>query len=429
VNIVSRSFFWTRDHYLLGLSILVIAIMLASFIFVTRPKAAPRVIEEKAWLVSTIVSKPASVAPNLTVFGKVESRQVANLKTSIIAPVAEVFAYEGQWVNEGDLLVQLATKELDLALGLAKSEHEQQQAVLRSVKNDFDLATQLTQHYQDLKKISDAKLQRHLNLFSNKMVSDAIVDEVRQQASQQAIVLARHLSRINDFPNQIGRQQALVDQSKANLDKAYLDLAQAEIESPFSGRVLQTFVASGDRILPGVPVIQVADSDGMEVRASVSTGIGVQLRSHMKESATIKASGIIDDNEISFTLSRLSGDVKVGQSGLDAFFTPDQDDMLDIGRVVSLSITLPEVHNVVILPMQSIYENHRIYRVEANRLVGINVEQVGDYVNEQDQYRLLVRSKELAEGDRIVTTQLPRAITGLLVEPIDSSEFTNVLAL
>jgi len=75
VNIVSRSFFWTRDHYLLGLSILVIAIMLASFIFVTRPKAAPRVIEEKAWLVSTIVSKPASVAPNLTVFGKVEFYQ------------------------------------------------------------------------------------------------------------------------------------------------------------------------------------------------------------------------------------------------------------------------------------------------------------------------------------------------------------------
>ena len=115
--------------------------------------------------------------------------------------------------------------------------------------------------------------------------------------------------------------------------------------------------------------------------------------------------------------------------GLDAFFTADNGESLDIGRVVTLSITLPKERNVVVLPIQSIYDNNRIYRVEENRLVGVNIEQVGDYIDADGQYRILIRSAEISKGDVLVTTQLPRAITGLLVEPIDTSTFDQALAV
>jgi len=147
---------WMFDHHLIGVGILGISLVLSFAIYATRPQAEPTASIEKAWPVSIIKSSPSELAPILNAYGKVESRQVANLKTSIIAPVKEVLAHEGQWVNEGDLLVQLDTKELELALGIARSNYDQQLALLESVRNDFELAEQLTPHFQELKGITDA---------------------------------------------------------------------------------------------------------------------------------------------------------------------------------------------------------------------------------------------------------------------------------
>ena len=79
-------------------------------------------------------------------------------------------------------------------------------------------------------------------------------------------------------------------------------------------------------------------------------------------------------------------------------------------------------HAVTALPVQSLYENDRIYAVRTdagneNRLEAIAVERVGEVRAEDGQHRILVRSPAIGRGARIITTQLPRAIAGLLVEP------------
>jgi hypothetical protein len=83
---------------------------------------------------------------------------------------------------------------------------------------------------------------------------------------------------------------------------------------------------------------------------------------------------------------------------------------------------MPAQPNVVALPIHSLYENNKIYRVEDNRLVGIDVEEVGDFVDAENNFRVLIRSAQLQAGDRIITTQLPRAITGLLVQPLSTMQ-------
>ena len=100
--------------------------------------------------------------------------------------------------------------------------------------------------------------------------------------------------------------------------------------------------------------------------------------------------------------------------------------------MLELAITLPEEEAVIALPVQSLYENDRIYAIrdlaegsdsELNgaqheyRLEAITVERVGEAQAEDGQHRILVRSPEISAGQKIITTQLPRAISGLLVEP------------
>ena len=417
-------------HYkLLGITILGSSVLLGALIVVTGPKSEPQERVEKAWPVSIIVAEPDVREPVLAAYGKVESRQVANLKTSITAPVAEVVMSEGSWVNAGDLLVRLDNKEMKLALVVATAEYTKRIAQHESAKTDFELAKKVTGHHRELKEIAEAKLERHLDLYKTKVVSDSILDEARKQASERSIMLERHLADLKIFPNIIAQHEASVAEGKALVDRAQLDVEQTNIIAPFSGRVIQTYVAPGDRVLPGTAVIQVADYDGLEVRAAIPSAIGYVLRQKFNQGQVVKARGVLDGRDIAFEMVRLSGDVKSGQSGLDAFFKTASDELLDIGRVINLDITLPPEQDVVALPVQSIYENNRIYRVSDNRLEGIQVQQVGDYVGEDGRYQILVRSMEISAGDKLVTTQLPRAITGLLVDPIDASKFNEALAV
>ena len=261
------------------------------------------------------------------------------------------------------------------------------------------------------------------------MVSDSILDDTRRQANESAIALERHLANLQVLPNVIEQYEASVAEANALVEGAELDLRQTRIVAPFPGRVIRTFVAPGDRVVPGSSVIQVADYDGLEVRASIPVNIGAALRRKFQLGIAVGATGEIDGKPISFSLTRLSGDVKTGQSGIDAFFRTSSNESLDIGRVVNLTVTLPSQQNLVALPVQSIYENDRIYRVEQDdRLKAVQVEQVGDYIDERGDYQILVRSDDIGAGDRLITTQLPRAISGLLVEAIDTGKIAHALA-
>ena len=83
---------WLAHYRLLGLAVVGVSFVIATIIVLTGPQAEPQARVEKAWPVSVLVAEPDRKQPVLVAFGKVESRQVANLRTSITAPVAEVVA-------------------------------------------------------------------------------------------------------------------------------------------------------------------------------------------------------------------------------------------------------------------------------------------------------------------------------------------------
>ena len=419
---------WLAERRLMGLAILGVSVAMATVVVATGPEAEPQPRTEKSWPVSVVEARPQTLRPTLSAYGRIESRQMANLSTSVGAPVLRVLAPEGTWVEKGDTLVELDASELVLAVRRAESEYKRRVAALTAVRNDYESAKKMTVHHSELRDIAHAKLKRHQELYQARMISDAILDEVRQQASERAITLEQHLSRLANFPSLIDQNEAMVAEAKAFLDKYQLDLAQAEIRAPFAGRVIKTLIAAGDRVQPGATLLQVADYEGLELRASLPAQVGETLREKIDAGMEVTASGELDGRHIEFVLDRMSGDVKSGQSGIDAFFRPLGGVSLDIGRVLNIAVSMPEQDSVIALPIQSIYENNRIYRVQDDRLEAISVEQVGDHIDVAGEYRILVRSSMISPGDRLITTQLPRAITGLLVEPIDAQDLEGALA-
>ena len=70
---------------------------------------------------------------------------------------------------------------------------------------------------------------------------------------------------------------------------------------------------------------------------------------------------------------------------------------------------------MVALPVSALYRNDRVYVIEDDRLQSVLVTQVGEMLSEDGTMQVLVQSDELQAGDKILTTLLSNAMSGLKV--------------
>lgn len=403
-----------------GVLVFAVMVTFSALVLVTGPGAQPEIKTEKEWPVSYREAEPASLAPVLQVYGRLETAQTANLRAAVAGTVAGIHFREGDWVERGQVLLSLDDAELQLNVRAAGSAHQQAEANLAAVLSNYELNQELTLHHQAQSELAAAKLQRFVVLHNQRVIADAQLDEMRQEANGHAMTLARHLAGLREFPHQIARAQALLAEAATRLERAQLDLAYASLKAPFSGRVLSLDVAVGDRVSSGSSLLRVADFENLQIRAAIPAQLAPRLRQSLSHGNTVVASTALAGDRYGFELTGLAGDIKAGQGGIDAFFSVSPDAALALGTVMQLSLDLPAEHQVMPVPMHALYDNNRIYRINNNRLEALEVERVGEYRDAQGNYQLLVRSASLSKGDHIMVSQLATAVSGLLVAPVNS---------
>jgi hypothetical protein len=133
-------------------------------------------------------------------------------------------------------------------------------------------------------------------------------------------------------------------------------------------------------------------------------------------SNALEASVSLNGKDYKLTLDRLSAEASASQGGIDAFFTLNGNQNIEVGRNLQLKVKLPTEANVVAIPALALYGQNRIYRIVEGRLESLAVQRVGEWTNADGTSLTLVRSSKLQNGDDILVTQLPNAVTGLLVE-------------
>lgn len=407
-----------------GAAILTGAALTSVSIFATGPTAEPEPRMEKSWPVSVIEARPAAQRPTFTAYGRVESQRVARIRTDLVAEVAAVHVREGDWVTAGDLLLELHGEETELLILEREADLAQHQALLQSIETERTMLERTLTEARSMDRIAQAKLERHQDLMDARLISQSLLDEVIAQANQAAIALQDHERRLTDLPHRIAAQRAQVSKADALARRAHLEQGKTRVTAPFDGPVLAVHVAPGDRSNLGADLVEMADAAAFEVRLQVPADYEARFQQHLARGDGVQArlmstgAAVPGSGERLITLSRLANRVRPGQSGLDAFFRLDGDPgtLPPLGRIVDLRVRLPEEAGVVALPISSLYEDDRVYAVDDDRLQAIHVERVGELHTSDGEYRVLVRSPELAEGRRVITTQLPRAVSGLKVE-------------
>ncbi len=388
-------------------------------IFATGPRAKPEGPTEKAWPVSVINAKPQTLRPGIAAFGRLESNRVATLRSDVIAKVVSVNVNEGEWVEAGELLVQLDDRDLKLQLLERTADLKQSQANLTASKSQLALERQSATHFKSKLDVAQAKLQRHRDLMEKRLIARGLLDEVTAAANAANIEYQDHKRKMSDLPNQIAANEAHLAKAQALVEQAKLALERTSVIAPFAGPIIAVHTAPGDHSNLSQPLVEMADANGFEVRVQIPEVYTRQFQQAIENTQPIDAT-TADGDEL--TLSRLAHHVRAGQTGLDAFFVLKRNNnslpapIPALGRVFNLAIELPEQTRLIALPLPSIYEHNKVYSVKDNRLVSHTVERVGERERPEHGYEVLIRASDIPSGTPIITTQLPKAMTGLLVE-------------
>ena len=83
---------------------------------------------------------------------------------------------------------------------------------------------------------------------------------------------------------------------------------------------------------------------------------------------------------------------------------------------------MPAVEHVIALPLQSVYDNKRVFTIDEGRLRSVEVSPIGQRVNAQGKLEILVKESTLKSGVAILASNLPKAASGLKVEIINDDK-------
>ncbi len=208
---------------------------------------------KQALEVQTVPVKRGQVIETVTATGKVQPHIQVKISADVSAKITKLTVKEGDWVEKGELLVELDRERYVAAV-------ERAEASLRSSQSEAALAKESV-----LKAEKD--YLRSKELFAKKVESSAAYDVA---AATYQVEKARHEAALND-----------VEQSKALLKQAKDDLSKTRIDAPMTGTISQLNkevgeIALGSQFHEDV-ILVLADLVGMEALVDVDENEVVTL--------------------------------------------------------------------------------------------------------------------------------------------------------
>ena len=396
-----------------------VAIVLLSLL---RPSEPQKPATDNSPRVFTEIARPGRFAPQLSLFGRIESPASATLSSSVVALVQKAVALPGDRVSKGDLILQLDPREAALARAQAEAALAQAEAQKSSAGKRHQSDRKALELEQQLTRLAEENVSRLERLRQTNLASQTQLDEARQNLARQQLNLeARQLS-VSNYQNDLRRLDSDISRARAARDQADLDLARSEVRAPFDGRITALHVAEGERVRPGEPLISLYADQGIEIRAQIPLSHLPEVRAGL-DGAGLRGELLIESRRLPLRLARIAGEVERGRGGVDGLFVLEDNSVTpELGRPLPMVLSLPPRDGLLALPASALHGLDRIYRLDdADRLQTVPVQRIGEWQQADGERRLLFQG-DFNAGDRIVVTQLPGAIDGLKVQPSESGQ-------
>ncbi len=381
----------------------------------SKPERKQQPLKEKVWQVDVISASRQSLSPSISLYGRVESPEILQAAAPGAGIVDDVMIRVGDAVKTGAILVTLDRRDFESLLLQAEAElkdidsqHEELQ--IRYKSNLVSLKTE-----QELFRLAEQEVERMRKLKNQNLGADSALSDARSELARQQLSLHSRQLEVESYPAKLQKLEAQQIKYRARLDDARRMIERSQVIAPFNGIISSVPVSKGDRVAIGQTLVSLYPVDSLEIRAHIPAAYIAAIQSAINQDKAPQARLAGNDESLLLNLKRLAGEAEA--TGIDAYFqVATSSRQLRPGVLLSLNLSLPQQSDVFAVPFQAIYGNSRIYRINDGRLEGIDVKTVGQYYPSSDRALLLVQSELISDGDKIVVTHLPNAVSGLKVK-------------
>lgn len=399
----------------LPILILILAVLGAQILIASRPSVPKTSREKTATFVEVLTAHLQDERVVITAFGTVQVHQQIIVQPEVSGLVVQQNPnlVKGGIIPKGVALVQIDPRDYQFAV-------DEQRASL--AKAEFDLKVELG---------NQAVAQREWKLLKPR------IGEISELSKQLAL----------RQPHLLEKQIAL-KAAKSRLARARLDLQRTILRAPFNALVLSESVEVGQLVNTQSSVATLVGTDEFRAQVSVpihrldwiifpspgprsGSGSGTRLGSRVR---LIREIGQGEPVVRIGRVVELLGDVTPnGRMAQVLVSIPDPLELdpaktdrhpLLLGEYVRVEIEGPILHDVVVLPRNTIREGKRVWVKNANNQ--LEVRSIEIVLSRKDS--VLIRHG-VKEGDQIITSQLPAAIPGLLVQSAQEPSLPKPVSL
>ena len=213
--------------------------------------------------VNTVVAATENWPSSYEATGTVRARTTVVISAKMTGYVREVRAQAGDRVKEGQLLVALDTRDLDIATRRAEAAREE----VRTAMPEADSGVAAAKANLDLAEVT---LGRMKDLLQKKSISNQEFDEAtaKWKAAQSGFDMAR--ARRTQLNSRLAQAEQEVRSSEVM--RSY-----AEVTAPFAGLVVTRSIEPGSLAMPGAPLLTIEREGAYRLEAAVEEGRSVKV--------------------------------------------------------------------------------------------------------------------------------------------------------
>jgi HlyD family secretion protein len=204
--------------------------------------------------------------------GRIEAIEV-DISTKIAGRIKEILADEGDFVEQGQVLAQMDTEQLESKRAQAEAELRRSiiaidtaKSLVRQREAEHEAAAAVVAQREAQLDAADRKLARSSELIKSSSTSQAVLDDDRanQQGAKAAVgaakaQLAAAEAGISAAKAQIVDAEAAVEAAKAAILSIVADIKDSTLRAPRTGRVQYRVAQPGEVLSAGGRVLNLVD--------------------------------------------------------------------------------------------------------------------------------------------------------------------------
>lgn len=327
------------------------------------------------------LTQQRAVSRGVSLVGRVEPAESVTLTAPFDGEVLRRHFEEGQYVQKGQVLVELSSSEMDVRLREVLAEKLRTQAALQKLR-DWKSGAELGRANRSLANAThnleelDRRYQETEILYKKGIVAKMEVDGLVQQlrsARSETTAAQEEVDFLSGPEHERQLRLATLEEANAN-DKYTALLATMRskvLVAPFSGVVLKVaggapesagdLARPGTRVAKGTPLLGLASKDKVRIGATVDEGEVRQL----KPGQPVEITGeTFDGNVVAGAIEAISSvptqassggapryDIKVTVPGL----APVLRDQIRLGMSANLKIITYSNPHAILIPIRAVY--------------------------------------------------------------------------